>query len=262
MIAISISDTLKEQLRNTNVIYSQLSEEEREDRIKKIDELWGTNYEEALTLIDEIDNDGSNEYLTRFKEYDSEEVEIFITDKFGQIVSMSNLTSDYWQGDEEWWQKTISGNIYIGQPVYDESTETWALIISTPIYDNDSGSEVIGVVRGTLNITPMFDSVFNPEASESIIGAFIGNNEKMYFQLDGDLVVKPVPNQFLSFLLSDDAEPILEINDIDGFPIIAAKNEVMINGKSFGWVVIYIHKSHVTQLIHDSILWNLFVAYY
>ena len=260
LIAISISDTVKEQLRNTNIIYSQLSEEEREDRIKKIDELWGTNDEEASILIDEINNDGSSEYLTRFKAYHSEEVEIFITDKFGQIVSMSNLTSDYWQGDEEWWQKTISGNIYIGQPIYDESAETWALIISAPIYEKDSGSEVIGVVRGTLNITPMFDSIFNPDASEPIVGAFIGNDEKMYFQLDGDLVVEPVPNQLLSFLLSDDAEPILEINDINGFPIIAAKNEVMINGKSLGWVVIYIYKSHVTQLIHDSIFWNLFVG--
>jgi GAF domain-containing protein/HAMP domain-containing protein len=81
-------------------------------------------------------------------------VEIFVTDQYGATVAATNLISDYYQGDEEWWQAAYNngqGAVYIGQPEYDKSAETQAIIIALPLYDDTTGT-VIGVLRSTFHI--------------------------------------------------------------------------------------------------------------
>jgi GAF domain-containing protein/HAMP domain-containing protein len=84
-------------------------------------------------------------------------VEIFVTDQYGATVATTNLISDYYQADEEWWQATYNngqGAVYIGQPEYDESAKTQAIIIAIPLYDDTTGT-AIGVLRSTLHIATL-----------------------------------------------------------------------------------------------------------
>ena len=197
LVTISISETLKNELRATNQIYGQFSDVERENRFNKIDAIWGTEDSLAISVIQDIYRNDISFYLQRFKFSHSDEAEVFVTDKYGQVYSMSNLTTDYWQGDEEWWQVSISGRKYVSTPVYDESSKTWAVILSVPVFDGDPGSDVIGVVRGTVDITQLFESIYNPGADDKSYGAFVDNDGNIYFHEENQLVVKQASDEIL-----------------------------------------------------------------
>ncbi|BFM14494.1 hypothetical protein R50073_06770 [Maricurvus nonylphenolicus] len=76
--------------------------------------------------------------------------EAFITDNQGANVATYPLTSDYWQGDEDKFIKAFSGktgNVYIGNMEWDESSQFNAVQISVPVLENGDaiGVMVVGV---------------------------------------------------------------------------------------------------------------------
>lgn len=109
----------------------------------------------------------TNEIAGELQEYRStfpDNVEVFVTDKYGALVASTNRTSDYYQADEGWWQKAWNkgqGAIYIGQPVFDQSAQILGLTIAIPLYGHNS-QEVVGVLRSTFrldNLVKQIDSV-------------------------------------------------------------------------------------------------------
>jgi PAS domain S-box-containing protein len=260
LVTISISESLKTELREANKRYGKLSNGEREKRIEEIESIWGTEDAQAVSLIDQINQNSISTYLTRFKNTHPDQTEIFVTDKFGQLYATSNLTSDYWQGDEEWWQETFSNKLFVSEPIYDESSETWAVIISVPVFDDEPGSEVIGVVRGTIDITRLFESIFDPSVGDTSFGAFIDNSGNVYYQSQNELVVSPVSDDIFIYIQSDKDVKNVVVNDTGNVPSIAAKVKLEIQGHLLGWIVIFTHKSEIDEIITASIFGNILIA--
>lgn len=78
--------------------------------------------------------------------------EIFVMDNKGMNVGQSDITSDYWQGDEAKWKKTylVGANaVHIGKVKKDESTQTFQSQVSLSISD---GGKVIGAVTVGVNM--------------------------------------------------------------------------------------------------------------
>src|SRR6266516_3635855 len=78
-------------------------------------------------------------------------VEVFVTDRYGANVAATNRTSDYYQADEKWSQAAYNngqGAVYIGQPKFDDSSKTLAVDVSAPVYSQDT-HEVVGILRTT-----------------------------------------------------------------------------------------------------------------
>ena len=89
--------------------------------------------------------------LREFRDTFPKHVEVFVTDKYGANFASTNRTSDYYQADEDWWQAAYNngqGALYIGQPEFDESAQTLAVIIAVPLYGHGT-QEVIGILRTT-----------------------------------------------------------------------------------------------------------------
>lgn len=60
--------------------------------------------------------------------------EIFVMDNRGLNVGQSDVTSDYWQGDEAKWQKSFgAGELHIDEAERDESTQLLQSQASLPI---------------------------------------------------------------------------------------------------------------------------------
>jgi signal transduction histidine kinase/HAMP domain-containing protein len=90
--------------------------------------------------------------LKKFVESKGNISEIFLADRFGGLAVASSKTSDFYQGDEPWWQKTINdgkGNVFIGDMEFDESSNSWSITISVPVYGKDG--EVIGACKVVYN---------------------------------------------------------------------------------------------------------------
>jgi hypothetical protein len=60
----------------------------------------------------------------------------FVADDLGALVCMTQRTSDYWQGDEPKWKRSMNegrGAAYVGPPAWDESAGSMLVQISVPI---------------------------------------------------------------------------------------------------------------------------------
>lgn len=75
-------------------------------------------------------------------------------DNHGLNVGQSEITSDYWQGDEAKWQKTFladAGSMHISEVEQDEFTQTYQSQLSLSVIDPASGA-VIGVITIGTNV--------------------------------------------------------------------------------------------------------------
>lgn len=80
--------------------------------------------------------------------------EIFLMDAVGLNVAASDVTSDYWQGDEAKWQKTYAMGTdtpHIGDVELDESTQSYQSQVSVAVVDPDTGAP-IGAATFGINV--------------------------------------------------------------------------------------------------------------
>jgi len=73
--------------------------------------------------------------------------EIFAMDDQGANVGQNNLTSDYWQGDEDKWLKSFAGGkggVDVGKAKFDKSANTTQQQVSLPLVDKDG--TVVGAI--------------------------------------------------------------------------------------------------------------------
>lgn len=77
--------------------------------------------------------------------------ELSFTDKRGLNVAYSNISTDFVQSDEEWWQRAQSDMLYISEPGFDASADAYGLEINHAIQDPASG-EFLGVVKAFASV--------------------------------------------------------------------------------------------------------------
>lgn len=71
--------------------------------------------------------------------------EAFVTNAYGANVAQTGKTSDYYQADEDWWQKAHDNGFSVTEVEYDESAKEWSIPISVRI--QDSGGRFLGVIK-------------------------------------------------------------------------------------------------------------------
>lgn len=106
-------------------------------------------------LIDRVKKKKASAYLVDQKQNSSDLVtEVFVMDNKGLNVAISDVTSDYMQGDEAKWQKTYMkgvNQVFIDEVEFDDSTETFQCQVSATIADPSTG-KAIGAVTFGINV--------------------------------------------------------------------------------------------------------------
>lgn len=144
--------TVVAAIKAQNSVNGTLSEAE----IIALDKQWRAETKVAdRPLIDGVLTNDLSKYLAKIKEQEQGLVtEIFVMDFKGLNVGQSDVTSDFWQGDEPKWQETyLKGKdaYHISDVEQDESTQIFQSQLSLPVID-PSTSEVIGAVTVGVNI--------------------------------------------------------------------------------------------------------------
>ena len=139
-------------IRAQNAAHASLTQ----DDIDRLDKTWRNEVKAGggdmtkKTLANQL-----SAYLKKVKtEGQGLYTEIFIMDNKGLNVGQSDMTSDYWQGDEAKWQQTFSVGadaIHIGKIAVDESSQILQSQLSLAIADPDTG-KVIGAVTVGINV--------------------------------------------------------------------------------------------------------------
>ena len=127
-------------------------------QIIKLDQEWLTASDQS-TLIQGVLGNETADKLREFQEIFPNHVELFLTDMYGANIAATNRTSDYYQADEDWWKLTYNlgrGKIYIGQPEFDDSSQTYAVNMAIPIHIDE---KVVGILRSTYDVTAILDNL-------------------------------------------------------------------------------------------------------
>ena len=124
--------------------------------IDKLDKQWRAEVDASKKpLIDSVMKNELSAFLAKKKEETQGVVtEMFVMDDKGLNVGQSDVTSDYWQGDEAKWQKTFlvgPDAIFFDKIEKDESTQALQMQVSVSIKDPETG-KVIGAVTFGINV--------------------------------------------------------------------------------------------------------------
>ena len=143
--------TVIEAIKAQNAKHVSLTD----DEIKKLDKQWRAEVDaEKKPLIDVVLKSELSAFLVKKKEASKGLItEIFVMDNKGLNVGQSDITSDYWQGDEAKWQKTFlvgPDTVFVDKIEKDESTQELQAQVSVSIKDPETG-KVIGAI--TLGIS-------------------------------------------------------------------------------------------------------------
>lgn len=109
-----------------------------------------------------------NNYLIRIAKIEGL-TEIAFTERHGFYIAHTNLTSDFVQNDELWWQKGKSETQWISEPEFDDSAGSFGVEVIQAILDPDSG-EFLGVIEAVLP-SNQFDEVASELLHANIHGS-------------------------------------------------------------------------------------------
>ena len=136
--------------------YEGKSPSEINGYLMDMDEKWIDAGDES-PLVREYMRGESAQRLKKYTLTDRSIAEIFTTNEFGGLAAVSGKTSDFYQADEEWWQKAYNdgkGALYIGDIEYDESAGLLAMTVAVPV--KGEGGRVIGVMKALLRVDVFF----------------------------------------------------------------------------------------------------------
>ena len=144
--------TVVDAIKAQNAEHASLTEV----NIDKLDKQWRAEIDAASKpLIESVLHNALSAFLTKKKEEAGGLLtEVFVMDDKGLNVGQSDVTSDYWQGDEAKWQKTYKVGpdaIFIDTIEKDESTQQLQAQVSVSIKDPADG-KVIGAITIGINV--------------------------------------------------------------------------------------------------------------
>ena len=144
-----------ESIKAQNVKHSSLTQ----DDIQHLDKQWQAELKTGeRTLINQVLTTSLSTFLKDIKkENGSLFSEIFIMDNKGLNVGQSDMTSDYWQGDEAKWTETFGKGpkaLLIGDREFDNSTGKFLIQVSVSVTDPDS-QEAIGAATIGVNLAQL-----------------------------------------------------------------------------------------------------------
>jgi len=135
------------------------SELDRQAQINRLEVRWPSLSDRSPELVRLLTNSVS-QVLREFQAINPLFAEIFVTDVHGRLIAATGKTSDYWQGDELWWQRARQvrpGSVYLEGINYDDSARVFSVDVCLPIRPRGSPTAApIGVVKAVLNTSTMF----------------------------------------------------------------------------------------------------------
>ncbi|NQT95773.1 MAG: PAS domain S-box protein, partial [Candidatus Omnitrophica bacterium] len=135
-----------------NLIYEEMNKEAINDYLRQMDKRWSGQGPDETFIRQYLDSPVSKR-LKSITEREGNIAEIFITDRQGGLVASSGKTSDFYQADEDWWNRAFDngkGKTIIDNVIFDESARLLSLSMAVPI--RIETGETVGICKAVLDI--------------------------------------------------------------------------------------------------------------
>ena len=153
-----------EQLEDSNRLFSMYGD--ADTVVKRLDQQWVSGDDEIKGIVDSVlNNDLVDKLRSEFekkefyKKISGTEVftETIVANRYGANVAATNMTTDYYQADEEWWQIAMQNDLYISQIRFDRSAGLYTVAVAKRL-TGDSG-ELAGVIKTNITVQSIIESL-------------------------------------------------------------------------------------------------------
>lgn len=150
--------------------------------------------------------------------------EILVTDLSGRLVAASNITTDYFQGDEPWWVQSFDngrGRVTVSDVRRDESAGVYAFEVAVPVPGLPPASEELaGIVKIVADSREMLAGIAGLELGMT--------GQATLIRPDGSIVFSRMPDSegkrfFAAELLRQRLEQAAELKEPAGTIILTAQ---------------------------------------
>jgi len=245
--ALALSPSIIEAVETANQSYVGRDQVELEAEIAALDQAWKDEDPSVDALVGQIAENEVSTHLKTFMQAFPEEVEVFATDVQGLNVAMTDRTGDYLQADEGWWLGAYAGGqgaTSVSEVDYDETAGAWAIDIGVPIRGEES--QVIGVLRGTVDISVVFDALAQIRFGETGHAALLDREGKILYTSNSDLLMQQAPEEVLTAIEGRERNWRRDLKDLDGNPAVVAYSFLEEDSadserglsKSLGWTIV------------------------
>ena len=168
---IASTPTLRKAANASNRNYA-VDAERIQDRLLEVDGDWVRGGGAVPIAFDIVGNDTSK-FLREMAAFNPSYQEILLTDRQGALVAATNITTDYYQADEAWWQQAFGdgeeGTLYSSGVIFDVSAGGQVLEMAVPVREKRGGDEylVIGVLKTLMGASELFSVVSAVERGET-----------------------------------------------------------------------------------------------
>lgn len=128
------------------------------NKIQAIDREWIAN-KGKTHHAESIANNALSRLLASIQSANSEVyAEIFVTDRMGATLAMTETTSDFYQADEYWWQSAnaMEDGAFLHDSGFDETADSIVIGVTVPVIDQ---GEHIGVFKINYRVKTMLDII-------------------------------------------------------------------------------------------------------
>ncbi len=168
---VATSPSLRDAVRQSNRAYGEDSGANQR-RLETIDKEW-SRVRGAVPLAIDVVRGATSEYLRKVTALHPSYREMLLTDRFGALVAATNITSDYYQADEEWWRRAYAegdrGSLYIGGVAFDASAGAYTIEVAVPLLEGagDETTEVAGVLKALIGAEELFSVIGSVKRGDS-----------------------------------------------------------------------------------------------
>lgn len=164
LVDAGLVDTVRGYLENEVVVLSVRNQNEQHAAIdaaavERLDARWREERDAAVRpLVAATLANPLSSYLTRIQAHSiGLFTEIFVTDEHGLNVGQSNITSDYWQGDEAKFTRTFprgAGAVFLDEAEWHAPSATWRVQLNLTVEDPTTRA-AIGAATFEINLTEL-----------------------------------------------------------------------------------------------------------
>jgi serine phosphatase RsbU (regulator of sigma subunit) len=184
---IALSD-LRDIVLAAEVARAPQSDAEFAGFIEGLEGRWAALRPEDEPLRGLMQNEVASE-LHAFRMINPLFAEVLATGTRGELIGSSDKTSDYWQGDEVWWQRAMRQKFrcaYVEGINYDTSAGVYSVDVSVPIRSwSHAADPPVGVVKTVVNASPLLSSFAPTLAGDSAIHQVVLADGRILAQLSG-----------------------------------------------------------------------------
>ncbi|KPK58840.1 MAG: hypothetical protein AMK73_08995, partial [Planctomycetes bacterium SM23_32] len=180
---LALSRQLVAELEAANAAYAGMDNQAVEALMFERDAEWQrAGGPEAPPVRARLENPAADQLRSFQRTAPRRYAEIMLTDRRGGLHAATNLTTDYYQADEHWWQVAWGegrGATFVSDIGFDKSAGVFSLDVATAV--RDASGEVVGVLKISHDVRALFEILRQLRVGETGAGRVVSSDGKTVF---------------------------------------------------------------------------------